>query len=279
MAPKTSTFFDLKTCLRSKAPHSSVNGRGLEVDGVLCHVRIPMENAVARAVMRVVAHVMVKSGLLDFCGLILIVSVFNVVVFEAMEMWVMGCHLGEVGIGGAPERLWENEAERNAASGVSPSAWCTVDGERGWESGRGEDAKRLWTSGTVGRDVAKGWNCRRARPTSWANSQGKRAVVLFKNPTDLRASRSKRASLVGSPPVPDRSCSLSPVKICKQWIDKNPARTVKPAWPPCWALSLIATPQDWMKDCNSGWSLQRSRKKEPWVTKMHRLGESALKEA
>ena len=77
-------------------------------------------------------------------------------------------------------------------------------------------------------------------------------MVLFKNPTDLRASRSKRASLVGSPSVPDRFCSLSPVKICKQ---------------------------DCMKDCNWGWSLQRSRNKEPWVTKMHRLGESALKEA
>ena len=104
-------------------------------------------------------------------------------------------------------------------------------------------------------------------------------MVLFKNPTNLRASRSKRASLVGSPPVPDRFCSLSPVKICKQRMDKNPARTVKPAWPPCWASSLMATRQDCMKDCNWGWSLQRSRNKEPWVTKMHRLGESALKEA
>ena len=236
----------------SQNTDDSVNGRGLEVDGVLCHVRIPMENAVARAVMRVVAHVMVKSGLLDFCGLILIVSVFNIVVFEAMEMRVMGCHLGEVGIGGAPERVWENEAERNATSGglafgLVHSGWR--DG--GWESGRGEGCQKamdVWDGGK--RCLAKGWNCRRARPTSLANSQGKRAVVLFKNPTDLRASRSKRASLVGSPPVPDRFCSLSPVKICKQWMDKNPARTVKPAWPPCWASSLIATRQDWMKDCN-----------------------------
>ena len=107
------------------------------MDGVLCHVRIPMENAVARAVMRVVAHVMVKSGLLDFCGLILIVSVFNIVVFEAMEMRVMGCHLGEVGIGGAPERLWENEAERNAtggglAFGLGPRLWRIPRGRERW---------------------------------------------------------------------------------------------------------------------------------------------------
>ena len=26
--------------------------------------------------------------------------------------------------------------------GVSPSAWCTVDGERGWESGRGEGCQK-----------------------------------------------------------------------------------------------------------------------------------------
>ena len=119
----------------------------------MCHVRIPMENAVARAVMRVVAHVMVKSGLLDFCGLILIVivSVFNIVVFEAMEMRVMGCHLGEVGIGGAPERLWENEAERNATSGglafgLVHSGWR----EGGWESGRGEGCQKamdVWDGG------------------------------------------------------------------------------------------------------------------------------------
>ena len=32
-------------------------------------------------------------------------------------MWVMGCHLGEIGVGGTPERLWENEAKGNAASG------------------------------------------------------------------------------------------------------------------------------------------------------------------
>ena len=101
----------------SQNTDDSVNGRGLEVDGVLCHVRIPMDNAVARAVVWVVTHVVVKSRLLDFCGLILIVPVFHVVVFEAMEMWVMGCH--QVGIGGTPERLWENEAECNAASGGS----------------------------------------------------------------------------------------------------------------------------------------------------------------
>ena len=95
----------------------SGHGRGLEVDGVLCQVWIPMDDTVARAVVWVVAHVVVKSRFLDFCGLVLIVSVFHIVVFEAMEMWVMGCHLGEVGIGRAPKRLWENEAECNAASG------------------------------------------------------------------------------------------------------------------------------------------------------------------
>ena len=82
------------------------------MNGVWCQVRIPMDDAVARAVVWVVAHVVVKSRFLDFCGLILIVSVFHIVVFEAMEMWVMGRNLGEVGVGGAPERLWENESAR-----------------------------------------------------------------------------------------------------------------------------------------------------------------------
>ena len=40
-----------------------------------------------------------------------------------LEMWVMGRNLGEVGVGGAPERLWENEAECNAASGGHTFTW------------------------------------------------------------------------------------------------------------------------------------------------------------
>ena len=41
--------------------------------------------------------------------------------------------------------------------GVMPSAWCTVDGERaGGRAQEERDAKRQWTSGTVGRDVVKG---------------------------------------------------------------------------------------------------------------------------
>ena len=38
-----------------------------------------------------------------------------------------------------------------------PSAWCTVDGERaGGRAQEERDAKRQWTSGTVGRDEVKG---------------------------------------------------------------------------------------------------------------------------
>ena len=48
----------------SQNTDDSVNGRGLEVNGVLCQVRIPMDDAVARAVVWVVAHVVVKSRLL-----------------------------------------------------------------------------------------------------------------------------------------------------------------------------------------------------------------------
>ena len=72
----------------SQNTDDSVNGRGLEVNGVLCQGWIPMDDAVARAVVWVVAQVVVKSRFLDFRGLILIVPVFHIVVFEAMEMWV-----------------------------------------------------------------------------------------------------------------------------------------------------------------------------------------------
>ena len=102
-----------------------------------------MDDAVARAVVWVVAHVVVKSRLLDFCGLILIVPVFHIVIFEAMEMWVMGCHLGEVGVGGAPERLWENEAECNAASGGHAFSLVHGGWRKGWwESARGEGCQK-----------------------------------------------------------------------------------------------------------------------------------------
>ena len=41
--------------------------------------------------------------------------------------------------------------------GVIPSAWCTVDGERvGGRAQEERDAKRQWTSGTVGREEVKG---------------------------------------------------------------------------------------------------------------------------
>ena len=127
------------------------------MNGVLCQVRIPMDDAVARAVVWVVAHVVVKSRLLDFCGLILIVSVFHIVLFEAMEMWVMGCHLGEVGVGGAPERLWENEAECNAASGGH--TFSLVHGGWGkgwWESARGEGCQKAVDIRDSGKRRGKG---------------------------------------------------------------------------------------------------------------------------
>ena len=102
-----------------------------------------MDDAVARAVVGVVAHIVVKSRLLDFCGLILIVPVFHIVVFEALEMWVMGCHLGEVGVGRAPERLWENKAECNAASGGHAFSLAHGGWREGWwESARGEGCQK-----------------------------------------------------------------------------------------------------------------------------------------
>ena len=127
----------------SQNTDDSVNGRGLEVNGVWCQVRIPMDDAVARAVVWLVAHVVVKSRFLDFRGLILIVPVFHIVVFKAMEMWVMGCHLGEIGVGGAPERLWENEAEGNAASGGHAFSLVYGGWRKGWwESARGEGCQK-----------------------------------------------------------------------------------------------------------------------------------------
>ena len=137
------------------------------MNGVLCQVRIPMDDAVARAVVWVVAHVVVKSRFLDFRGLILIVPVFHIVVFEAMEMWVMGCHLGEIGVGGAPERLWENEAKGNAASGGH--AFSLVYG--GWRKG-------LWKS-------ARGEGCQKAMDIRDSGKRGGKGLKVTKGPTNI----------------------------------------------------------------------------------------------
>ena len=119
------------------------------MNGVLCQVRIPMDDAVARAVVWVVAQVVVKSRFLDFRGLILIVPVFHIVVFEAMEMWVMGCHLGEIRVGGGRMRL-------RVTPRVGVNAF-SLDGERACGRAQEErDAKRQWASATVGREEVKG---------------------------------------------------------------------------------------------------------------------------
>ena len=73
-------------------------------------------------------------------------------------MGIMGCHLCEVGIGGAPERLWENEAECNAASGGHAFGLVHGGWREGWESGRGEgcqEAMDVWDSGKRGGEGLK----------------------------------------------------------------------------------------------------------------------------
>ena len=105
-----------------------------------------------------VAHVVVKSRFLDFRGLILIVPVFNIVVFDAMKMWVMGGHLGEIGVGGAPERLWENEAEGNAASGGHAFRLVYGRWRKGlWKSARGEGCQKAMNIRDSGKRGGKGW--------------------------------------------------------------------------------------------------------------------------
>ena len=124
---------------------------------------------------------------------------------------------------------------------VTPSAWCTVEGLRAegkvWESKR---ERRQWTSGRSGKRVEKGASGRRALESLATNSEGKEGKGLLRNPTDFMASFVRRASFVGSPPVPERVCSLSPMSSCRQRRSRKLARMVEPARPPCWASSLIA---------------------------------------
>ena len=124
---------------------------------------------------------------------------------------------------------------------VTPAAWCTVAGLRAegkvWESKR---ERRQWTSGLSGRRVEKGAIGRRAMASFGTNSEGKDGKGLWRKPTDFMASFVRSASFVGSPPVPERVCSLSPIRSCRQRRSRKLARMVEPAWPPCWASSLIA---------------------------------------
>ena len=124
---------------------------------------------------------------------------------------------------------------------VTPSAWCTVAGLRAegkaWERRR---ERRQWTSGRSGKRVEKGASGRRALASFSTNSEGKEGKGLLRKPTDVMASFVRRASFVGSPPVPERVCSLSPMSSCRQRRSRKLARMVEPAWPPCWASSLIA---------------------------------------
>ena len=96
---------------------------------------------------------------------------------------------------------------------VTPSAWCTVAGLRAegkvWESKR---ERRQWTSGLSGKRVEKGAIGRRAMASLVTNSEGKDGKGLLRKPIDFMASFVRSASFVGSPPVPERVCSLSPVK-------------------------------------------------------------------
>ena len=93
--------------------------------------------------------------------------------------------------------------------------------------------------------------------------------------TDFIASLVRSASFVGPPPVPERVCSLSPMRICRQRRARKQARMVEPAWPPCWASSLMAMLQLVRKLLKAGCSRQRSRKREPWVIRRQRSDESA----
>ena len=54
------------------------------MDRVLRQVRIPMDDPIARTVVWFISHVAVKSRFLYFGGLIFVVAVFHLVVFEAV---------------------------------------------------------------------------------------------------------------------------------------------------------------------------------------------------
>ena len=74
-------------------------------------------------------------------------------------------------------------------------------------------------------------------------SDGRRGGGPPKKPIPLWDSRLSRDSRSWSPPLPALVCSRSPVKIWRHSRRRQVARIVKPAWPPCWDSSLIASLQ------------------------------------
>ena len=113
---------------------------------------------------------------------------------------------------------------------VTPSAWWTVAGQRaaGYVLDNNKEI-RQWTSGSSGRRLEKGEIGRRARVSFSTNSEGSNGKGLWRNPMDFMASLVRRASLVGSPPVPERVCSLSPIRSWRQRRSRKLARIVEPA--------------------------------------------------
>ena len=93
--------------------------------------------------------------------------------------------------------------------------------------------------GSVGSKGFKVASVRNAEAKEASISSGRRGLGPPRKRIAFCARRVNRASLRGSPPVPARVCSLSPVSSWRQERGRVAARAVKPAWPPCCPSSMI----------------------------------------
>ena len=83
--------------------------------------------------------------------------------------------------------------------------------------------------GSVGSRGFKVASVRKAEVKEVSISAGKRGPGPPRKPIAFCARQLSRASLRGSPPVPARVCSLSPVRSWRQERGRLAARAVKPA--------------------------------------------------
>ena len=104
-------------------------GWSLHVIGPVHQGRIPVNGAIARAMVRGITHITIDSSILYLGGRVFEVSIVYEAVFKlSMEVWVMCGNLREVRIRRATEGLGKNEVEHNVGDGGN--AFCLVNGGR-----------------------------------------------------------------------------------------------------------------------------------------------------
>ena len=154
----------------------------------------------------------------------------------AVKTRVVGRDLSEVSVSRTSERVRKDKVKEDSCGVGEPSASRTEEGAR--DTGKGLVARTSRRSkavgaGSVGSRGFRVLSVRSAEENVESISSGRRGLGPPRKPMAFCASLERRVSLRGSPPVPARVCSLSPVKIWRQERGRLAARAVKPACPPC----------------------------------------------